>query len=71
MRKIRIVMKRDEDDNYSLRKFANRTLVAARTADTEIESKRPNELTEEQYDAGVALMKRFDADNLEMRFVEP
>ena len=70
MRKIRIVVKRNEDGTYTLKKFANRTLVAARTDDSEIESRRPGELTAEQYEACVTLMQLSDADSLEMRFIE-
>ena len=63
-------MKRDEEGNYTLKKYANRTLVASRAGDILSESKRPNELTDEQYRACVAVMLLYEAGTLELRFIE-
>ncbi len=70
MRKIRIVVKRDENGNYTLKKYANRMLVASRKGDMLSEPKRAGELTAGQYDACLAVMKASNADTLEMRFIE-
>ena len=70
MRRIRIVVKRDEDGNYTLKKYANRTLVASRSGDILSEPKRAGELTDGQYDACLAVMQESNADTLELRFIE-